>query len=88
MTVYTLSAKNSIEIVLSLTIFQIIVFFAFYTVIHNGHQQWPENELWKNSADDSGYILRVTNFVEITLMSNPFLDKCVFAFYAAIQDGR
>ena len=38
----------------------LLIFFAFYTEIQNGHQKWHENDFWENN-------LRVKNFVEIAL---------------------
>ena len=45
-------------------------------------QKWRENLL-----GDSAYILKIKNFTQIALPCIASEKKCVFEFYAEIQDG-
>ena len=59
---------------------------AFYTEIQDGRQKWRQSDFCEMLTVHSADTLWVTNFIKITI-SNSFQDKCVFAFYAEIQDG-
>ena len=62
--------------------------FVFYAEIQDGCQKWRENDFWENLRVDSVDTLWIKIFIEIALSHTISRDKCVFAFYAEIQDGR
>ena len=84
---FTLVVKNSAKIALSHTISEMHAFCIFCRkfkmAAKNGRKQFLEKKSPVYSADT----LEVKHFVKITI-SHRFQDKCIFAFYAEIQDGR
>ena len=61
--------------------------FASYTGIQAGRPKCQENDLWDKSPVHSGDTLWVKKIRRNRSVSHRFRDKCVFAFYAEIQDG-
>ena len=59
----------------------------FHAEIQDGCQKWREVDFWGKSPLDSADILQLKNFTKIAI-SHRFQDKCTFAFYAEVQDGR
>ena len=62
--------------------------FAFYAEIQDGHQKWQQNDFWEKSPVDSATLPGGKKFRPNRCISHRFPDKCVFTFYAEIQDGR
>ena len=54
-----------VEIALSCT--KIIIFLHFMQKFNMAAKKWRENDFWQNIADDSVYILRVKNFIEMAV---------------------
>ena len=60
----------------------------FYAEIQDGHQEWRENDFWEKSPVDSADNLPGgKKFRPNHCISHRFPDKCVFTFYAEIQDA-
>ena len=82
----TLWVKNSVEITLSLTVSEILIFFVF-----RKNSRWPTTvakiEFFQFHIEYSATTLPVKNSVEIAL-SYGFRDINIFCFSAKIQDGR
>ena len=83
----TLRVKNSIEIALSLTIFEIFAILCFPQKFKMAAQNWKNGKFW--------YLLRSIfshpagpKFARNRSISYGFRDICDFSFSAKIQDGR
>ena len=63
----TMWVKNFVKIAPSHTVSEINVFLRFYTEIQDGHQKWWKNDFWEKLPVDSTDILRVKNFIELTI---------------------
>ena len=59
----------------------------FYTDIQDGHQKWRGNDLWEMSPVDSADTLEGQKFLRNCSILHPFRDKCIYVYYAEIQDG-
>ena len=84
----TLWVKNSVEIALSLTVSEILIFFVF-----RKNSRWPPKvakiEFFQLHIEYTATTLWVKNSVEIALsISYGFQDINIFCFSAKIQDGR
>ena len=62
----TLWVKNSVQIALSLTVSEILIFL-FFAKIQDGRQKWRKIEFFKFHIEYSATTLRVKNSVEIAL---------------------
>ena len=62
--------------------------FLFNTEIQDGRQKWRENVFLQNNASRLCRYPESQKFRQNRYISLCFRDKCVFAFYAEIQDGR
>ena len=92
--------KNSLEIALSLMVFEIFVIFHFLqkskmaTKIQDGRQKWRKLNFFPNSYSNSPlhrtllYYPAVQKFARNCSMSYCFRDIHAFSFSAKIQDGR
>ena len=63
----------------------LILFFAFYAEIKDGHQKWLENKFGETSPDECEYILRVRNFDENALSLTVFEIKAFFHFMQKVK---
>ena len=83
----TLWVKNSVQIALSLTVSEILIFFVF-----RKNSRWPPKvakiEFFQFHIEYSATTLRVKNSVEIALSLTVSEILTFFCFSAKIQDGR
>ena len=63
----TLWVKNSVEIALSLTVSEILIYFFFFAKIQDGRQKWRKLIFFQFHIEYSATTLRVKNSVEIAL---------------------
>ena len=83
----TLWVKNSVEIALSLSVSEILIFFVF-----RKNSRWPPKvakiEFFQFHIEYSATTLWVKNSVEIALSLTVSEILTIFSFSAKIQDGR
>ena len=61
--------------------------YVFYVEIQDDRQKCQENDLWEMSPVDSADTLEGQKFRQNRSILHRFRDKCIYVFYAEIQDG-